>query len=277
MKKTALVFGFIVVAYTGESQRADPVDSIIREGQLLYRLEMASWTGTEIFFKKYQSPDQPVGYFSYEYNHRVHCVFFYEDTAPKVLATISFDTSFSTATARADFRERNFSQYEMNVHYIRELARAEIEKDTLFNYYENTSFSLVPVVDSNTRKVYIFTAPDVKGVAIFGNDYLLQFNKADSLLDKKALHVDFIPVEFGKDTDPEAIETFHLHDQQAGKWISPTDVCTLMLYRRFSKWKQHVVISKTHVSIWDISTNQLSVITKDQWNKMNNNKKFVSN
>lgn len=275
MKKTAMVFGFFVVSIAAESQ-SRIIDSIVDEGHLLYRLEMASWYGTELILKKHKEQAQKIGgSFSYEINNTVNCVFFSREEAPKVIAAISFDTSFNTAKATVNVRERAFTQYELNVYTIRKLALEEIDKDSLFSIYENTSFNVIPIVDSSYRKVYVTTSPEVKGVVLFGNDYLLQFNHEDSLLSKRSLHGNMIPVDFGKDTDPELIETFHVHTPEAGKYISPTDICALMLYGRFAKWKQHMVMSKTHVSLWDMENNDLIVLTKEQWSKQNGNKKLV--
>ena len=35
-------------------------------------------------------------------------------------------------------------------------------------------------------------------------------------------------------------------------WIAQaTDICTLMLYEKFAKWKQHNVVSKNYLNIWN--------------------------
>lgn len=276
MKKTAMVFGFLVITISAESQ-ARVIDSIIDEGQRLYRLEMASWQGTNIYFKKFKEQRENIGgLFSYEMNDQVKCVIFSKPETPRVMATISFDTSFNVSTAKTDTIHREFTNYEQIVYTLRNKAFDEIDKDTMFQLFENTSFNVIPVVDSFYRKVYITSSPEVKGVILFGNDYLLHFNDDDSLISKKALHHKLIPVEFGKDTDPELIETFHNHSPEAGKFISPTDICALRLYGKFAKWKQHLIISASHVCIWNMEDNNVEILTKDQWNKRNSNKKQVS-
>lgn len=50
--------------------------------------------------------------------------------------------------------------------------------------------------------------------------------------------------------------------------MTPTDVCTLMLYQKLTKWKQHIVLSGNYVSIWDSNRQSLTAITKEAWNKI---------
>src|SRR4051812_25968060 len=116
MKKTAMVFGLFVVTIAAESQ-SPVIDSILDEGHLLYRLEMASWYGTELLLKKHKEQAQKIGgSFSYGINNTVNCVFFSKEETPKVIAAISFDTSFNTAKATVNVKERAFTQYELNVY-----------------------------------------------------------------------------------------------------------------------------------------------------------------
>ena len=44
-------------------------------------------------------------------------------------------------------------------------------------------------------------------------------------------------------------ETIHNHQEETGDFITATDICTLMLYEKFAKWKNHIVVSKKYMSI----------------------------
>lgn len=271
-----MVFGFLMVSYASSSQGNYAVDSILQEGELLYRLEMASWQATDLVMRKHKDKTTQIGgYFSYEQANQVVCVFYSKSAAPAVITSVSFDTSLNAATARVATQQRKFTRHEEKLYSIRKQALAEINTDRMFSRYEHTSFNLIPYADSSQGKVFVLTEPEVNGVVIFGNDYLMVFDGKDSLLSKKALHPTIIPVDFGKDDDPELRETFHVHGNEAGKFITPTDICTLLLYQRFAKWRQHLVMSKTHVSAWDLLSKELKVHTTDQWSRENNNKKLV--
>jgi len=52
----------------------------------------------------------------------------------------------------------------------------------------------------------------------------------------------------------------HNHQTETGEFITVTDICTLMLYAKFAKWKTHNVISEKYLNIWNCETNQLTVV-----------------
>ena len=278
MKLSVFLITGVIISYAASAQKADPVSSIIEEGKLLYRLHMASWKGTELLLNYHREQSANTGgYFSYEQNEHLHCVFFSKDETPKVITTFTFDTTFQYNTARKDIRVRDFTPAERTTYTIWKKALEEVANDTtFFALYRNTNLVLIPVSDQFRRKVYVITIPLIKGMVLFGNDYLLEFDQKDSLVNKRALHAGIIPLDHGKDTDPDLIETFHLHPKETGKFITPTDICILMLNRDAARWKEHVVISKSHASVWDYGTNSITVLTKEAWNRQNANKKLVS-
>lgn len=269
--------GFAAFAF-GAYAQPRVIDSITLESERLYQLENACWRGTEVFFtSNKQQRTQAAGCFSYHNSAtQVSCVFYSTDTAAPVLSTIHFDTSFRPSSIRIDKEKRRFTPLEARILRIKMMAMDEIDHDSIFQLYENTSFSIIPVIDSFSAAVYVITAPEVKGVVLFGNDYLLRFNNNDSLLQKRALHRDMIAVDFAPDAAGELTETYHTHNPAAGKYITATDICTLRLYGRYTHWKQHVVLSPLFASVWDVEQNVLSVFTAEQWNRMNNSKKNVS-
>ena len=61
----------------------------------------------------------------------------------------------------------------------------------------------------------------------------------------------------------------HTHLPETGDFITATDICTLMLYEKFAKWKSHNVISKKYLNIWNCETDQLTVIPMDTIEKIN--------
>lgn len=62
----------------------------------------------------------------------------------------------------------------------------------------------------------------------------------------------------------------HAHLPETGDIITATDICTLMLYEKFAKWKQYIVISRNYVSIWNCNTNTLFTLTRKVWDKISN-------
>ena len=54
--------------------------------------------------------------------------------------------------------------------------------------------------------------------------------------------------------------SMHTHLPETGDFITAADICTLMLYEKFAKWKSHNVVSKNYLNIWNCETDQLTVL-----------------
>jgi hypothetical protein len=268
MKKTLFLFislTFCIVTF-GQDKFAKKTSVIVEEGRKLYKSEMASWYGTDIFLEKYIDHKENIGgYFSYTENDTSICVFFAKGNIPSVIGTMSFDSTYNILTARTDLTERTFTSKELELYIIRKKALEAINDDTLFKTFNNTNLNLIPIIDKEGKRVYVLTGPQKNGVVIFGNDYLLTFDK-NNLVKKRCLHKNIIPIEYSK--DEEDVITFHTHLSSSGNFITATDICTLLLYEKFAKWKQHIVMSKKYVSIWDCKTERLLVLTKKVWDKI---------
>ncbi|MRG45747.1 hypothetical protein GFS24_11510 [Chitinophaga sp. SYP-B3965] len=240
-------------------------DSIVQEGKLLYKSEMASWNGTDIFLENFKDEQGNIGgYLSYNNN----CIFFSKDSIPKVLATISFDSTYSAETAKINKEQRGFTPEENDLYVIRKRALAEINSGgDKFKRYNNTDLNLIPLIHNGVKKVYVLTGPKVTGVVIFGNDYLLTFDKDNKLMSTQVLHKNIIPITYKKSEETNLMSV-HNHLPETGDFITATDVCTLMLYEKYANWKQHYVISEKNISLWDCEKDELVSFTKEAWEKI---------
>jgi hypothetical protein len=252
------------------TQQARP---IVEEGKRLYKSEMASWYGTDVFLENYKDRANIGGYFSYPENEKIKCVFFSKDDNPSVIGTISFDSTYNMRTAGIDMAERSFTNVEMDYYTIRKNAMAVIYSDSLFESYQNTSFNVIPIIHNGEKKVYVLTGTAQSGMVIFGNDYLLTFDQDNKLVLKKALHQSIIPVYYGdkqKVEDGEKIMgAMHTHLPETGDFITATDICTLMLYEKMAKWKSHVVVSEKYMNIWNCESDTLIVVPKQGEGQLN--------
>jgi hypothetical protein len=182
-----MILTFVSLIVLGQENPTELAQPIVAEGKLLYKSEMASWYGTDIFLEHYKDRAKIGGYFSYTDNGTAKCVFFSKSSEPKVIGTISFDSTYDTRMAKIDLIERDLSNNEHDLYVIRKLALNEIQTDTLFKTYNNTDLNLIPLINGDERKVYVLTGPQQPGVVIFGNDYLLTYNSENKLLLKKKL------------------------------------------------------------------------------------------
>lgn len=266
MRAHALMTFFLLLAGSVGYGQSDPrVEKIIREGKELYRAEITGWYASDIYRNKFSRfQDQTGGYFAYAEGSNTKCVFYSSGKIPEILATFTFDSTMNAATVVIDSTERPFSARESGLFNIRKAASYLVNRDTLFKVYEGSSLNLVPLSDSLGKRVYVLTAPNKTGVVIMGNDYIIRFDNSGKITGKKALHQGIFFFHF-KDGDDVS---FHSHNASSGEYITPTDICTLLLYERFTPWKQHVVISESKVSIWNIGTEELTVIPRKMWDEI---------
>ncbi|WP_417611694.1 hypothetical protein [Owenweeksia hongkongensis] len=257
-------------AQKNPTQKAQP---IVKEGKKLYLSEMASWYGTDIFLEAYENRENIGGYFSYTDEGTSRCIFYSTDEKPQVIGTISFDSTFSILTASTDLKPRSFTETENDLYTIRTKALELVNTDTLFKSYSNTNLNLIPLITKKEKKVYIITGPQKNGVVIFGNDYLITFNKKNKVTEKKQLHRNIIPINYSTEENDttKAVTTMHSHTPETGDYITATDICTLMLYSKFSGWESHNVVSKEYLNIWDCEKEKLTVIPMKTIDKINGN------
>lgn len=272
MKKITLsVLLILSINCLAQSKIDKQTKLIVEEGKRLYKSEMASWNGTDIFLEKYKDREKIGGYFSYSENETSKCIFFSKEENPKVIGTITFDNSFEIRNAKTELDERQFTENEKDYYLLRITAKKIMEKDTIFKHYKNSNLNIIPLISEGEKKVYILCGPTNNGVVIFGNDYLLNFDNKFNLKKTKQLHRNIIPIEFKKDEKDS--ETIHNHQEETGDFITATDICTLMLYEKFAKWKNHIVVSKKYMSIWNCKTDELFVMKTEVAKKINDLKK----
>jgi hypothetical protein len=275
MKRTFITILTIILGTYSYGQSKEEKE-IIKEGTILYKTEMASWYGTDIFLEKFSNKRQNTGgYFSYVHDDKAVCVFFSKENNPKIIGTFTFDSTYNVNTAIVDGQDREPTEKEIGLLTIRQIALNEFRSDTLFKTYRDMNPNFIPLNDENGKRVYILTGPQKQGIVVFGNDYLLTFDKGNKLKEKKRLHKNIIPIEYGKQTDQVVLATIHSHLPETGDLITPTDICTLMLYEKYAKWGQHIVISDNNVSLWDCKKDQLVVMTKKAWDQINSNQKYL--
>lgn len=252
------------------SQKKDldkKIADVVAEGKTLYKSEMASWFGTDLFVAKYKEPEKAGGYFSYSEGETSKCVFYSKDENPKVLGTFTFDNTYDIKTAKSEFEERDFSNNERDLYLIRTKALHALTNDTIFKRYNDSNLNLIPIISNNEKKVYVLTGPTNSGVVLYGNDYLLTFDAANNLKNTKKIHANIIPVKYGNEQNI-MIAAMHSHLPKTGELITVTDICTTMLYEKYTGWGTVYVTSNEYVSIWNCKTDQLTVMTTKAFEKL---------
>jgi hypothetical protein len=270
---TAFTTAFAQTKYLDRKVLDRLTDSIQTEGKTLYRSEWASWYGTDIFTAKCADKrDRVGGYISYETKDGLYNVFFTKDESPVVLSTVFFGNDFNPEKYTLDTTARSLTTAEKEYYEIRTIAIKRIGTDTTFKYYKNSSLNPVPIIHNGTKRIYILTGPNINSVVLFGNDYQIDFNKKNDVLAIKKLHNSLIVVQSGKEKDSSKVvlSSYHSHIEGKDPFMTATDICTIMLYHRFTTWNTFAVISKNYVSNWDCNKNELVILTMEAWKRINN-------
>ena len=132
--------------------------------------------------------------------------------------------------------------------------------------------NFIPVITGKERNVFVLTGPQVSGIILIGNDYKLTYNKKNEFIKKEKIHNSILQFQYKSGKDESPIETtFHSHI--ITDYFSSTDICTLLLYKDFLEWKQHIVIGEKYVSIFNIENESLFTMKTKDWKKINDGKK----
>jgi len=263
-----LVLGLSSLVYS-----QDP-DEILAEGKLLYRLEKASWYATDDFMARFPEKMAFIrGYLSYEgEDHHIYTIFLGGEGGDSVMLRYRFDSIpefplyIDTATTEAKSCEEDLIAIRQDA-----AERITINEDNFFTFYKNTSFNLIPLITEKERKVFILTGPQLANMVIIGNDSGLDYDKHKRFKGKMQLHKSLLQYPYRSD-DPEDKLKTTMHSHIVTEYITSTDICTLLLYRDFVEWKQHYVISKDYVSIFDMEKETLVTMTKKAWDRMNSSR-----
>ncbi|MEJ6792633.1 MAG: hypothetical protein QNK89_07890 [Lacinutrix sp.] len=273
MKKIILLI-LVFISFNMYSQNTKQVDEILNEGKLLYRLEKGSWYGTDDFLTRFSDKKDSIGgYLSYENKEsKINTIFYSRFNNSKILVRYTFDSLTQTKPIKVDVTNLKILDLEKDLIALRKDAqnRAAKNTDSFFSFYNNTVLNFIPVITEKERKVFVITGPQISGIVLLGNDYLLKYNNKNKLKTKEKIHNSIIQLPYtSEDKNKPTVATLHSHI--VSEYINSTDICTLLLYKKYVDWKTHYILGKKYVSIFNLEEESLVIITLKAWNKMSNN------
>ncbi len=244
-----------------ENELAVKSREIKKEGLLLYRLEKASWKGTDLFIEKYSMPIGVGGYFSYPIGNKTRFVFVSNEDDPKIMFSADYDSTFSKETVESNNERRSLSSLEKEYFFLRRKVRDSIVNCPIVKWYQNTNFNIVPIIEKDRHIAYIMTGSKDNGTVYFGNDYLVIFDKNNKIELINKLHEGLIPIDVRPEhLSDSTIGCIHNHLPYYSSFITPTDICTSMLYQYNKNIKQISIVSNKYVSIWNSETTGLVIV-----------------
>lgn len=245
----------------GQTSLSPELQSTIEEGKHLFRLEKALWYGTNLLTDSFHLINRTGVYILYTQENKTKAVFFSNDIKPKVVATFTFDSLLNIKTIITEVKDRKLTPLEADLLVMQQKALYELSHDSLFKPYPYSNLDCLPIINNTERKVMIITSPTKEGRVIFGNDYSIKFNNSNQVISKKAIHSAAFPIRYGSiEINNKKVEgSMHRHDENTEPAITSTDICTLLSYASYARWKDYFVISKDMLSTWDCIKNQLIV------------------
>ncbi|TGE06064.1 hypothetical protein [Hymenobacter fodinae] len=260
-----------VTAQTTKTQALE--QGILREGLALYESERASWIATDLLMARQPDMTGVVGYLSYADQDSVSTIFLHQASDKQALAVkygFTFArTSILPATSR-NISARPASAREERLFAMRLLVMDELRSHKLlksaYGFPENTRPNVVILDDNQGARAYILTGTQEEGILPIGNDFLMSFTSAGKLSKVERLHNSYIPMRL-----PEGDQTIEagMHSHlSAHPYITPTDICSLLLYQNAFPAKQHLVMSNEYVSIFDLPKRQLAFLTRKAFDKI---------
>jgi hypothetical protein len=259
-----LIFCFMQIS---AFSRDNLSSSILEEGKLLFRLEKASWYATDFFLENFKDKRDSIGgYLSYQNKDKVVSIFLNRYDSTKVLVRFTFDFIPKQTPLLIDLENKNQSNEEIELIKIRKdaLNRINSNTDGFFKFYKYTSMNPIPIINENGSRVFVLTGPQRNGDVLIGNDYVLTYNTKNEFEKKEKLHNSLVPIPY-KMQDKSAVMTMHSHI--LSDYITSTDICTLLLYKDYVDWKSHIVMSAKYVSLLNLETESLEIMTKEDYEK----------
>jgi hypothetical protein len=271
-----IIIGLLLLASSLIYSQNKETEKILNEGKLLFRMEKGSWYGTDDMLARFKTKKDSVGgYLSYETDdNTINTIFFSRFDSDKILIRYEFDSLPKPEPIKIDTLNQNATDLERNLISIRQDARdrAYANEDKFFSFHDNTSLNFIPLIADKEKSVFVLTGPQVSGIVLLGNDYKLSYDQKNEFKKKEKIHNTILQFPYtSEDKENPTVSTIHSHI--ITEYISSTDICTLLLYKKYVEWNQHIVMSEKEVSIFDLEKESLFTMKRKAWEKIYSNEK----
>lgn len=261
----SLSFLFICLSVSSQNLQ-EKADAILKEAKELLVMEQASWHATDHFLATYPDKKNLIrGYFSYVNKEDDVVSVFYGEEKKQIFARYLFKGIPSPDRLFVDTENLEITDLEADLLELRRTAFEDMvdNKKGFYSFYENINPNLIPIIYEGKKKVYVISGSNEPKMLI-GNDYEITFNKRNKIKDRKKLHKSILTFNYTENEDVES--SFHSH--VVSDFIDVTDVCSLLLYKKYTGINSHIVVSKKYVSILDLEKETLLILTKKAWDKI---------
>ena len=206
-----------------EAELGQKCDSIIQEGNLLYRYEKAAWVFSDMYMNKPEMMETAATYLTYEQGDSIKCILV--DKEGKCCFEVSFLETSTPCLVRHLYRD--LSDYEDNLLNTRtKILNSIVENKYEVATFKDYSLNWILLPFEKGYKLYAINGTQKAEEVPIGNDYLFITNREGEIQSWKKFHSSLIPIGKAKPGGKH----FHSHRKQE-PFISATDICTFKLYQ----------------------------------------------
>jgi hypothetical protein len=206
------------------------VDSILKEGNLLYQYEKVAWVSTDIALSQKNIKKNYGGYFVYIIGDTIKSIILGKDKI-KCIKEFMFVKNVKKPDKAID-SDRYFTDYEKLLLSIREKVINEINQNSTkygISCPEGFNINIDLIPSGKNYKVYLITGTSESDVIPIGNDYLFTTDDNGSIVSWKKFHSKLLPQPAKGPNGENIRECTHSH-LRIEPYISATDICTFKLY-----------------------------------------------
>ena len=259
-----LLFSSIMLAQTidiSESELKAQLDSILIEGNLLYKYEKAAWVSTDLAMENKTVKNDYGGFFTYEEDGAIRVIILGKKYQ-NCIAEYSFESNFSKSKSK-QIQSRELSDKEIDLIEVREkILENIVEKEYEVTVPEGYSPNLILLPFAEKYKLYIIMGTSQRELIPFGNDYLFIADQNGEIENWHKFHSRIIP-GYTKMDGNKVTELTQSH-LRTTPIITATDIWTLMLYAPFYDIYTFSVYSPAlgKYMIYDLKDNKITVKEK---------------
>lgn len=215
-------------------------DSIVAEGDLLYRYERAAWVSTDLIMNERELRKDFAGFFVYEDKREIKALI-QGRKAQNCISEYVFESDFNTPKLEKhetrEFTAREKHLMEIKSKILEQISDRKYEVTIPNDYSPN--FILLP--NGDKFRLYIIMGTTQRDVVPFGNDYVFFTDEKGNIESWQKFHSRIIP-GYTKMNGEKVISFIHSH-LRTTPFITSTDICTFRLYAPLYDIKEFSVYS----------------------------------
>lgn len=246
--------------------------NILEKGFKLYKLERSAWISSDSIVNKIKDINIS-GFVSYFDTNTIKVIFYEKINDDDFLIhfTLEYDTSIKVKYLNINDHKRKPESEEKNYIELRESTLDLISHfEKLYTNYENTGKNIAILKEKGKYKIYLMTGSTEYGILPIGNDYEFECKENSTIIEFVCkIHQNYLPINL-IDIPKNIKASMHTHSNKSSDFITPTDICTMMLYKDFFTIKEHIVVSGKYVSVFNNENLKLLIMNKEEYNKKYN-------